>query len=262
MRVPLTLVDAFTDTPFAGNPAAVCLLEAPRDDGWMQAVAAEMNLPATAFVRAAGDGFEIRWFTATTELELCGHGTLAAAHVLWESGRVAPEAVARFQTPSGRLSAARREGWIELDFPAAPASVEEAPTDLIASLGVSAKWTGRNRLDWLVEVESASVVRAVAPDLARLGAVPTRGVIVTAPADDTRADFVSRFFAPRAGIPEDHVTGSAHCCLGPYWAARLGREALTGHQASPRGGFVRVRSAGERVILGGRAVTVLRGELA
>src|SRR4029453_12280436 len=126
-----------------------------------------------------------------------------AAHVLWERGGVGPEAGARFQTPSGRLSAARREGWIELDFPAAPASVEEAPTDLIASLGVSAKGGGRNRLDWLVEVESASVVRAVAPHLARLGAVPTRGVIVTAPADDTRADFVSRFFAPRAGIPED-----------------------------------------------------------
>jgi len=261
MRVPLTLVDAFTDTPFAGNPAAVCLMEAPRDDGWMKAVGAEMNLPATAFVRAGGGGFEIRWFTATTELELCGHGTLAAAHVLWESGRLAPEAVARFHTRSGRLSAARREGWIELDFPAAPASVEEAPADLIASLGVSAKWTGRNRLDWLVEVESASVVRAVAPDFARLAAVPTRGVIVTAPADDTRADFVSRFFAPRAGIPEDHVTGSAHSCLGPYWAERLGRSALTGYQASSRGGFVRVRLDGERVVLGGRAVTVMRGEL-
>ena len=261
MRVPLTLVDAFTDTPFAGNPAAVCLLDGPRADAWMQAVGAEMNLPATAFVRATGDGFEIRWFTATTELELCGHGTLAAAHVLWESGRLPPEAVARFHARSGRLSAARRERWIELDFPATPAGLEQAPAELAAALGVAAKWTGRNRLDWLVEVESASVVRAVAQDLARLAAVPTRGVIVTAPADDARADFVSRFFAPRAGIAEDHVTGSAHCCLGPYWAERLGRTALTGYQASPRGGFVRVRLDGERVILGGRAVTVMRGEL-
>jgi PhzF family phenazine biosynthesis protein len=261
MGVPLIQVDAFTDTPFAGNPAAVCLLDGPRDDAWLQAVGAEMNLPETAFVRPLADGLELRWFTPTVEVDLCGHATLAAGHVLWETGRLAPDAVARFHTKSGVLTAARRGGWIELDFPADPAAPAEAPAALLEALGVSAKWTGRNRFDWLVEVESAAVVRALAPDLARLATVPTRGVIVTAPADDARADFVSRFFAPRAGIPEDPVTGSAHCCLGPYWAPRLGRAELTGYQASPRGGLVRVRPAADRVILGGHAVTVLRGEL-
>jgi PhzF family phenazine biosynthesis protein len=261
MRVPLVQVDAFTDTPFAGNPAAVCLLETPRDDGWLQAVGAEMNLPETAFVRPLADGFELRWFTPSIEVDLCGHATLAAAHVLWETKRLAPDAVARFHTRSGLLTAARRDGWIELDFPAEPASPVEAPAVLTEALGVTARWTGRNRFDWLVEVESAALVRGLKPDLPALTAVPTRGVIVTAPGDDARADFVSRFFAPRAGIPEDPVTGSAHCCLGPYWASRLGRTALTGYQASPRGGFVRVRLAGDRVILGGHAVTVLQGEL-
>jgi len=261
LSLPLLQVDAFTDTPFAGNPAAVCLLDAPREDGWLQAVGAEMNLPETAFVRPLADGFELRWFTPSVEVALCGHATLAAAHVLWETKRLAPDAVARFHTKSGVLTAARRAGWIELDFPAEPAGAEEAPAALTGSLGAAAKWTGRNRFDWLVEVESAAVVRGLAPDLARLATVQTRGVIVTALADDGRADFVSRFFAPRAGIPEDPVTGSAHCCLGPYWAPRLGRAELMGYQASPRGGLVRVRLAGDRVILGGHAVTVLRGEL-
>jgi PhzF family phenazine biosynthesis protein len=261
MRLPIAHVDAFTDRPFTGNPAAVCLLEQPRDDAWLQAVGAEMNLPETAFVRPLADGFELRWFTPTIEVDLCGHATLAAAHVLWESKRLGVDAAARFHTRSGLLTAARRDDWIELDFPAEPARAEDAPDALRASLGTDVAWTGRNRLDWLVEVASASVVRGLAPDLARLATVPTRGVIVTAPSDDGRADFVSRFFAPRAGIPEDPVTGSAHCCLGPFWAARLGREALTGYQASPRGGRVRVRLAGDRAILGGQAVTVLHGEL-
>ena len=238
MGLPLIQVDAFTDRPFAGNPAAVCLLDGARDDAWLQAVGAEMNLPETAFLTAAADGFGLRWFTPTTEVDLCGHATLAAAHVLWELGRVAPEAAARFHTRSGVLTAIRRDGWIELDFPAEPASVAEAPAALAAALGAGAKWTGRNRFDWLVEVESAARVRALTPDLARLATVPTRG-----------------------GIPEDPATGSAHCCLGPYWAERLGRTALTGAQVSPRGGVVRVRLAGPRAILGGQAVTVLRGEL-
>ena len=261
MGLPLIQVDAFTDTPFAGNPAAVCLLDGARDDAWLQAVGAEMNLPETAFLTAAADGFGLRWFTPTTEVDLCGHATLAAAHVLWEVGRLAPEAAARFHTRSGVLTATRRDGWIELDFPAEPPSVAEPPAALAAALGAVAKWTGRNRFDWLVEIESAARVRALTPDLARLAAVPTRGVIVTAPSDDPRFDFVSRFFAPRTGIPEDPATGSAHCCLGPYWAERLGRTALTGAQVSPRGGVVRVRLAGPRAILGGQAVTILRGEL-
>lgn len=261
MSVPLVHVDAFTETPFAGNPAAVCLLEAPRDDAWLQAVGSELNLPETAFVRPLPDGFELRWFTPSVEVDLCGHATLAAAHVLWETRRLPPDAVARFRTKSGVLTAARRDGWIELDFPAEPAKAEDAPAALGESLGATLKWTGRNRFDWLVEVDSAAVVRGLRPDLARLATVPTRGVIVTAPADDARSDLVSRFFAPRAGIPEDPVTGSAHCALAPYWAPRFGRDALAGYQASPRGGLVRMRLAGERVILGGHAVTVLRGDL-
>jgi PhzF family phenazine biosynthesis protein len=262
MRVPLIHVDAFTDTRFSGNPAAVCLLEAPRDDAWLQAVGAEMNLPETAFVQPLDDDFGLRWFTPTLEVDLCGHATLAAAHVLWELGRLAPDAVARFWTKSGLLTATPRDSWIELDFPAEPAAVAEAPAALVAALGVAPTWAGRNRLDWLVELESAAAVRALAPDLAQLATVPARGVIVTAPSDDPRADFVSRFFAPRAGIPEDPVTGSAHCALGPYWAARLGRSDLTGRQLSARGGVVRVRPAGDRAILAGQAVTVVRGELA
>jgi PhzF family phenazine biosynthesis protein len=261
MPVPLVHVDAFTDTPFAGNPAAICLLDDPREDCWLAAVGAEMNLPETAFVRAVGDDFELRWFTPTVEVDLCGHATLAAAHVLWETGRLAPDAVARFHTRSGLLIAARRDDWIELDFPAEPAAAADAPPTLTEALGVSATWTGRNRFDWLVEVDSAEAVRALAPDLPRLATVPTRGVIVTAIADAPDADFVSRFFAPRAGIPEDPVTGSAHCALGPYWAPRVGRDELIGRQLSRRGGLVRVRVAGARAILGGRAVTIVRGEL-
>jgi PhzF family phenazine biosynthesis protein len=262
MGLPLIQVDAFTDTPFAGNPAGVCLLDRPRDDAWLQAVGAELNLPATAFVTPAAAGFGLRWFTSTAELELCGHGTLAAGHVLWERQHLAPDLAARFRTRSGVLTATRRNDRIELDFPAEPATTAEPPAELITALGVAAKWTGRNRFDWLVEVESAATVRALAPDLPRLATIATRGVIVTAPSDDARFDFVSRFFAPRVGIPEDPATGSAHCCLAPYWAPRVGRTELTGYQASSRGGVVRARVAGDRVILGGHAVTVLRGELA
>ena len=261
MGLPLIHVDAFTERPFAGNPAAVCLLDGPREAAWMQALAAEVNLPETAFVTAETDGFGLRWFTPTIEVDLCGHATLATAHALWQERRLAPEATARFHTRSGVLTAARRGDWIELDFPAEPAVAAEPPPSLAAALGVTAKWAGRNRFDWLVEVDGAAAVRALAPDLARLATVPTRGVIVTAPSDEAGVDFVSRFFAPRAGIPEDPVTGSAHCCLGPFWAARFGRTELTGYQASPRGGTVRVRLAGDRTLLAGRAVTVFRGEL-
>jgi PhzF family phenazine biosynthesis protein len=261
MPMPLMHVDAFTDRPFSGNPAAVCLLDGPREPVWMQAVAAEMNLPETAFVAAQPDGFGLRWFTPTIEVDLCGHATVAAAHALWQEGRLAPEIAARFHTRSGVLTATRRGPWIELDFPAEPAVAAEPPATLTAALGVTAKWAGRNRFDWLVEVDDAATVRALSPDLTRLAEVPTRGVIVTAPTDDPRFDFVSRFFAPRAGIPEDPVTGSAHCCLGPFWAARLGRSELTGHQISRRGGVVRVRLVGERAVLAGLAITVFRGEL-
>jgi len=260
--MPLLHVDAFATQPFAGNPAGVCLPPAPREAAWMQAIAAELGLPATAFVTSAGDGaWRLRWFSPTVELTLCGHGTLAAAHVLWETGRLARDATARFATAAGTLAAVREDGWIAMDFPAEPATETHAPVGLAEALGVKPRWIGRNRLDYVIEVDDETTLGALAPDLAALMAIETRGVIVTARASSAGFDFVSRFFAPRMGLPEDAVTGSAHCCLGPLWGARLGRRELTGRQMSARGGVVRVVLAGERVGLAGHAVTVLRGEL-
>jgi|SRR5579884_2766351 len=260
MGQAIVQVDAFTDRPFAGNPAGVCVLSAPADAAWMQQVAREMNLAETAFLSPEADGFSLRWFTPTVEVDLCGHATLASAHVLWSDGHLPAEAQARFRTLSGLLTADRRGDWIELDFPAEPPSVVEPPANLVAALGIEPINVGRNRLDFIVEVASEPVVRGLHPDLGLLATVPTRGVIVTSRADTADADFVSRFFAPAVGVPEDPVTGSAHCCLGPYWAARLGKDELVGYQASARGGTVRVRLAGDRVKLLGQAVTVIRGE--
>jgi PhzF family phenazine biosynthesis protein len=260
-RPPILQIDAFTDRPFAGNPAAVCLLAAPATEAWMQDVAREMNLAETAFLVPRPDGFDLRWFTPAVEVALCGHATLASAHALWEMGRAAEGTTIRFHTRSGVLTAARRGAWIELDFPVKPEEPAEAPPALLEALGVGAKYVGRNQFDYLVEVDADATVRALRPDVRRLTGLPVRGVIVTAPSADPRFDFVSRFFAPGSGIDEDPVTGSAHCCLGPFWGARLGKTELTGYQASARGGVVRVTLAGPRVLLGGQAVTVLRGEL-
>ena len=228
----------------------------------MRSVAAEMNLAETAFLVRRDDAFELRWFTPAIEVDLCGHATLASAHVLWQDGHLAPDAEARFDTRSGRLTARRAGEWIEMDFPAEPPDAEPAPPGLVAALGVTARWTGhRARLDYrLIEVADEDAVRHAAPDLRAL-ARAARGVIVTARASSGAADFVSRFFAPAMGVDEDPVTGSAHCVLAPYWAGRLGTRELTAFQASARGGVVRVRAAGDRVVLGGQAVTVLRGEL-
>lgn len=258
----ITQVDAFTDAPFTGNPAAVCLLEEPRDAAWMQAVAGEMNLSETAFLRRRPDGaFDLRWFTPTVEVDLCGHATLAAAHVLRERGVCAAGGEARFHTRSGVLAARRRDGWIALDFPAVPDRPAAPPPGLIEALGCAPRYLGRSRFDYLAELGSEAEVRGLRPDLHRLRAVDTRGVIVTARAATSGFDFVSRFFAPAAGVDEDPVTGSAHCCLGPYWRPRLGKDELTAWQASARGGVVRVRVGGERVELLGRAVTVFTAEL-
>lgn len=259
--IPIVQVDAFTSTAFAGNPAAVCLLEGPAAERWMQDVAREMNLSETAFLYPEGSVYQLRWFTPTVEVDLCGHATLASAHVLWETGRARPGTRIDFQTKSGRLSAERQGPWIELDFPAKPVEPVESPPDLLCALGVPACFVGRNRLDYLVEVEGEPTVRALRPELLRLASLPVRGVMVTSRADDPSYDFVSRFFAPGSGIAEDPVTGSAHCALGPYWMRKLRKEQLLGYQASARGGAVRVRVAGDRVRLGGQAVTVLRGEL-
>ncbi len=256
-------VDAFTDRPFRGNPAAVCVLPAPREAAWMQDVAAEMNLSETAFlVRRDGEAaFDLRWFTPEAEVNLCGHATLASAHILWERAFLPPDAPAVFETRSGRLTARRREdGLIVLDFPADPPRAVAPPPGLLEALGTTPSFVGRGREDYLVVFDDEDVVHGLRPDLTRLAAIETRGVIVTAPAGSAY-DIVSRFFAPRLGIPEDPVTGSAHCCLGPYWAGRLGRTELTAYQASRRGGVIYVSVGTERVRLGGRAVTVLEGRL-
>lgn len=263
MGLRIVQVDAFTSEPFRGNPAAVCVLSRPADPRWMQDVAREMNLAETAFlVRRDGvEEFDLRWFTPVAEVDLCGHATLASAQVLWEDGHLLPGRQARFQTKSGLLTADRRGDWIEMDFPAEPARPADAPDELRRALDVGAKYVGKNRMDYLVEVESDEVVRTLAPDIQFLRRAPVRGVIVTARSSSPEFDFVSRFFAPGVGVDEDPVTGSAHCCLTPYWAAKLGKTNMTGYQASARGGVVRVRLQGDRVILSGQAVTVLRGEL-
>ncbi len=254
-------VDAFTDRPFAGNPAAVCPLDSPRSDVWMQNVAAEMNLAETAFLLPQDDGWNLRWLTPTVEVDLCGHATLASAHILWETGRLAPDAQARFYSRSGLLTADRRGEWIELDFPAERETAVEASLTLFAALGVRPRYVGKNRFDLIVELEDEAAVRALKPDFAQIALLPVRGVIVTARAESSEFDFVSRFFAPQMGIPEDPATGSSHCCLGPFWSERLHKNTFTAHQVSQRGGVIRVTVQGDRVLLGGKAVTVLRGVL-
>ncbi len=264
MSFPLYQVDAFSSLPFRGNPAAVCLLDSSQPDGWMQAVAQEMNLSETAFLLPEGDGWRLRWFTPTIEVDLCGHATLASAHVLWETGRLTHNETARFHSRSGLPTAARDAEWITLDFPAKPAEAADPPSTLLYALGIDpeeAVYVGRNAFDYLVEVRREETVRALSPDHASLRCLPVRGIIVTARASSRDYDFVSRFFAPGSGIDEDPVTGSAHCCLGPYWQSGLGKSELVGYQASARGGVVRVKVNGGRILLGGKAVTIFRGEL-
>jgi PhzF family phenazine biosynthesis protein len=256
-----TIVDAFTPRPFAGNPAAVLVLPEPREAAWMQLVAREFNLSETAFLVRRVDGFDLRWFTPEVEVELCGHATLASAHTLWELGLLAPGETARFHTQSGVLLARRDGEWIELDFPARIQQPAEPPAGLVEALGVTPRHVGRWHDDWLLELGSEQEVRDARPDHTRLGAVGVRGAMITSAASTADLDFVSRFFVPGAGIAEDPVTGSAHCCLTPYWAGRLGMAEMTAFQASSRGGVLRVRLDGERVRIGGRAVTVALGEL-
>jgi PhzF family phenazine biosynthesis protein len=263
MSLAITQVDAFAASPFAGNPAAVCILEEPREDSWMQLVAREMNLSETAFLVPRGHGYDLRWFTPMMEVDLCGHATLASAHVLWEQGRLGPDESACFHTKSGVLTAKKEGTWIEMDFPATPAepvpfSVQE---DVEFALGTRARSVGQSRFDYLVELESEDAVRGLSPDFTRVGRLQSRGLIVTSAASGKNYDYISRFFAPAAGINEDPVTGSTHSCLGPFWRERLGRDNLIGYQASTRGGFVRTRCEGDRVFISGQAVTVLRGEL-
>jgi len=257
-------VDAFSDQPFRGNPACVCMLDTERPDAWLQAVAAEMDLSETAFVEPRDDGFGLRWFTPRQEVGLCGHATLAAAHILWEEGRLPMREAARFDTRSGLLTAVRDGAWIALDFPARAVSAVEPYPALNCALGAAPCRTSRASRPggdtYLVELESEAEVRALRPDFTARAASAARIAIVTARATEGEFDFVSRFFAPAIGIDEDPVTGAAHCYLAPYWAARLGKGDLVGYQASARG-IVRCRWEGERVVLRGQAVTVLRGDL-
>ena len=254
-------VDSFTDQAFSGNPAGVCVLRAPASEAWMQNVAREMNVSQTAFLHRDGDSYQLRWFSPTVEVEICGHATLASAHVLWETGELQPSESARFDTLSGRLTVARDDGWIVMDFPALVAAPADPPAGLIEALGVQPVAVLRNSIVYLVEVATADEVRAVKPEFAHIAAIPMNGVIVTAQADQLGFDFVSRFFAPRLGINEDPATGSSHCALAPYWTQKLGKAVLTAYQASARGGVLRVEVKGDRVLLSGKAVTVLRGEL-
>ncbi len=261
MGIRIVQVDAFTDKPFAGNPAAVCVLSERRDDHWLQDVAREMNLSETAFLWKREDGFDLRWFTPAMEVDLCGHATVASAHVLWEDDHLPQGVQARFHTRSGLLTADRLGEWLELDFPAKAEEPAETPAGLREALGVVPKYVGRNQFDYLVELDSEAALRGLKPNFTQLGTLPVRGVIVTSRSDSPQFDFVSRFFAPAAGINEDPVTGSAHCCLGPFWSNRLKKKEMLAYQASARGGVIRVRVNGDRVHLGGQAVTVLRGEL-
>lgn len=262
----LFIVDAFADHRFAGNPAAVCWLDQTQTPEWMQSVAMEMNLSETAFVQPRGEvekaQFELRWFTPAVEVDLCGHATLASAHTLWTQGIVSQDQPIRFHTKSGVLTCTRDGDLIELDFPATPAAPVDAPDGLLDALGaVQPVFTGQTSFDQLVVLDSEKQIRDLKPDFGRLGKVRTRGIIVTGPSSDPQFDFVSRFFCPAVGIQEDPVTGSAHCCLGPYWAERLGKNQLSAFQASSRGGRLRIGVRGERVQLAGKAVTFLEGQL-
>lgn len=262
MTVKIFQVDAFTNKAFTGNPAGVCILSSPAEERWMQNVAAEMNLAETAFLYPEKDGYRIRWFTPTVEEELCGHATLASAHILWQNGFLSRGEQALFFSRSGLLTAHYSGDWIMLDFPAEPPKPILPPKEIIDSLNnVVVLYSGRNRLDYLVELESENVLRRLKPDYAIMAKLPRRGIIVTCKSHSAPYDFVSRFFAPHDGIEEDPVTGSAHCCLGPYWAERLGKKNMTAYQASRRGGELRVEVCGERVHLWGQAVTVMQGEV-
>jgi len=262
MPTSIYQVDSFTREAFKGNPAGVCLLETPADEAWMQRVAAEMNLSETAFVITRSDeDRDLRWFTPAIEVDLCGHATLATAHILWEQGLRPPDAPCRFHTRSGLLTAERSDERIVLDFPANPPEPVDTPTGLLDALGLAPTYVGQTRFDYFVEAESEQIVRDLSPDFVRLKSLGVRGVMITARSRSKDVDFISRFFAPGAGIDEDPVTGSAHCALAPYWAKVLGRDEVVGYQASARGGTVWCHVVDDRVRLSGYAVTVLRGVL-
>jgi PhzF family phenazine biosynthesis protein len=258
---PVYQVDAFADQPFTGNPAAVVFLMGPQSDAWMQAFAGEMNLSETAFFMRKGEAYQLRWFTPLCEVDLCGHATLATAHVIWETQLMMPEEEIRFVTRSGTLKARKDGDWIALDFPAEAPTAGKLGKELQKALGAKVVWSGQNRMDHFAELENEAALRDLKPNMDALKALGMRGVIVTAPATDPESTyhFVSRFFGPAAGVNEDPVTGSAHCALAPYWGEKLDRSALVGYQASARGGTVKVRVRSGRVELKGKAITIFQG---
>jgi PhzF family phenazine biosynthesis protein len=259
MAHPIYVVDAFASAPFTGNPAAVCVLDGSAEESWMQNVAMEMKHAETAFVYPLDFGYSLRWFTPTVEVDLCGHATLATAHVLWSTGRLSDADAAVFHTKSGELICKKVNGMIQMDFPAKPVELVEAPAGMAEALGVPIEWLGLNGMDYLVLTRDEETVRSAVPNHPEIAKLPVRGVIITAASKEY--DFVSRFFAPGSGVPEDSVTGSAHCALGPFWAARLGKNKFHAFQDSPRGGEIGVHVNGDRVLLLGKAITVLSGEL-
>jgi PhzF family phenazine biosynthesis protein len=274
MPQPIAVVDAFTADPYRGNPAGICILPTPVSDEWMQSIAIEMNHAETAFLVKTTDGYDLRWFTPGGEVDLCGHATLASAHYLWETGALAAGKQARFHTRSGLLTADRLDAdrllldsqpWIELDFPSEPAQPASTPANLAVMIGAEPLFVGRNRMDYLVELKDEATVRNLKPDFKQIaalsGAEDVRGIIITAAGASGEADIVSRCFYPRFNIDEDPVTGSAHCAIAPYWMPRFGKQEIVAYQASPRGGWLRLRLTGDRVKLRGQAVTTLRGEL-
>jgi PhzF family phenazine biosynthesis protein len=261
MTTTLHVVDAFTDKPFAGNPAAVCVSDTPRDEAWMKLVAREMNLSETAFLHPIDGGWSLRWLTPSVEVKLCGHATLASAFVLWEAGVLRTDEVARFHTLSGWLTCRRDDGWIEMDFPAKVCEPCPVPEGLATALGCEVQFAGFNGMDYLIEVADEQSLRALTPDFTALAKLPVRGVIVTCRCESPEVDFLSRFFAPAAGVNEDPVTGSAHSALGPWWQAKLGQADFTAFQASERGGVVKLSVRDDRVILRGQAVMMSKVEL-
>lgn len=260
MAVKIFHIDAFTDKPFSGNPAAVCLLKSMPDRRWMMSVAAEMNLSETAFVVPAKGGFLLKWFTPATEVELCGHATLASAHALWASGAVKQDVI-KFRTLSGTLTAERAGKWIKLDFPARVTKPAAVPAGLARALGKKPLALHRCGPYYIAEYRDERTIRAIAPDFEALKRLPMLDIAVTAPGGGKPYDFVSRLFAPAEGVNEDPVTGSAHCGLATYWAPKLGKKEFVARQVSKRGGELRLRLCGDRVNILGQAVTVFSGEM-
>lgn len=254
------IVDAFTDKPYKGNPAAVLILKTEKPDHWMQSIAKEMNLSETTFLHRQGEEYSLRWFTPETEVDLCGHATLASAHILWEEQFFNGEEI-RFTTKSGLLTATRDGNWIQMNFPLEIEQKCVPPRELIEGLGVPYRYIGKNRLDYIVEIEDEETLKGLRPNFDLWKSIK-RGVIITSKSNRPGIDFVSRCFYPALGINEDPVTGSAHCCLGPYWQGKLKKNELTAHQLSNREGVLRVTILEERILISGQAITTLKGELA